>query len=158
MWITIVRHARAGDKRTWDGPDRLRPLDPLGQRHADDLASLLAPYAVRRVISSPTTRCVQTVTPLADAVHVPIELWDELGPDGHSSRIVTCFGHPAFDDSVLCTHGELMRPLLRTDDLRRLVRSTGLRRATLMTKGAAWRLHISDAGRATGLELIAPRA
>jgi phosphohistidine phosphatase SixA len=29
--LLVVRHADAGDKSTWEGPDRLRPLSPSGQ-------------------------------------------------------------------------------------------------------------------------------
>jgi phosphohistidine phosphatase SixA len=30
--LLVVRHADAGDKRTWSGPDALRPLSPTGHR------------------------------------------------------------------------------------------------------------------------------
>jgi phosphohistidine phosphatase SixA len=30
--LLVVRHADAGDKRTWKGPDSLRPLSPTGHR------------------------------------------------------------------------------------------------------------------------------
>ena len=43
-------------------------------------------HEVRRIISSPALRCVQTVQPLADAANVPIELWDELGHDATATR------------------------------------------------------------------------
>jgi phosphohistidine phosphatase SixA len=28
--LLVVRHAEAGDKSTWKGPDALRPLSPSG--------------------------------------------------------------------------------------------------------------------------------
>jgi hypothetical protein len=29
--LLVVRHADAGHKASWDGPDMLRPLSPLGR-------------------------------------------------------------------------------------------------------------------------------
>ena len=91
MRMTIVRHALAREKKSWPGPDLERPLDPTGERQAVGLASLLMKHKVRRIISSPATRCVQTMQPLAEAANVPIELWDELGRDAETTRLMACF-------------------------------------------------------------------
>jgi phosphohistidine phosphatase SixA len=132
MRLTIVRHAYAGDKRRWRGDDLQRPLPPA-------------------------LRCVQTVEPTAGRADVEIETWDELGPQGPGSWIVTtCFGDPAFDDAVLCTHGEVLQPLLQLEDVRRDARRQRLSRRQLLTKGAAWRLHITDEARVTRLVQIVP--
>ena len=96
--------------------------------------------------------------PLADAVGLPVELWSGLGPDAHVSNLLGCFGQPSFDDAVLCTHGELMRPLLRSLDLAKLHRrDRPIDRRRLLTKGSAWRLRISPKGRVVELEHIIPR-
>ena len=157
MRLTIVRHARAGNKRTWAAPDHLRPLDATGVQQALDLAPLLASHKVSRLISSPTARCVQTLQPLADRTGLPIERWSGLAPDADASDLLAGFGHPAFGDAVLCTHGEVMRPLLRILDLERLGRGhRRIDRRRLLTKGSAWRLRISDKGRVIDLEHIIP--
>lgn len=157
MHLTIVRHAYAGEKRAWRGPDLERPLDAVGQQQAIALTPLLQRHAVSRIVSSPALRCHQTVEPLAEAVGVAIETWSDLGPDGFASRIITaCFGDAEFDDAVLCTHGELLQPLLQLEDVRRQVSRRRLARSTLLTKGSAWRLHVTSAGRVTGLTHLLP--
>jgi hypothetical protein len=40
---------------------------------------------------------------LAEAIDLPIELWDGLGPDADSSNLVECFTNPNFARAVLCT-------------------------------------------------------
>ncbi|MDG4767264.1 NUDIX hydrolase [Solwaraspora sp. WMMD406] len=72
--LTLVRHAHAGSRDTWPGPDTARPLDTAGLRQAQALAGLLALTAPRRVLSASPRRCVQTVAPLAEAVDVAIEV------------------------------------------------------------------------------------
>jgi phosphohistidine phosphatase SixA len=155
--LTIVRHARAGAKRDWDGPDEVRPLDILGKAQAAALAPKLAAGTVRRLVSSPALRCVQTLQPLSELLDMPIESWDALAPHAGAAGLRTTLGHPAFDDAVLCTHGEVLRPLLRT--LRRRgvgldgVRLHGRR---LLAKGSAWRVEIAADGTVSLFEHIAP--
>ena len=157
MRLTIVRHARAGSKQEWTEPDNLRPLDARGTQQALDLAPLLSSRRITRLISSPTVRCVQTLQPLAASVDLPIEQWSGLARDADVAGLVAHFGHPSFDDAVLCTHGEVMRPLLRILDLERLDHShRRINRRRLLTKGSAWRLRISDKGRVVDLQHIIP--
>jgi phosphohistidine phosphatase SixA len=54
--LLVVRHADAGDKRSWTGPDRLRPLSPTGCRQAEGLLIRLEDYPIDRILSSPTLR------------------------------------------------------------------------------------------------------
>ena len=126
----------------------MRPLDGFGERQAKALSEVIAERRVARIVSSPAVRCLQSLQPLADLVGVPIARWDVLGPHGQGATIVTeCFANPAFDDAVICTHGELMEPLTRLDDLRRLVRRSDLRSQRLLAKGSAWRLRLGADGR-----------
>ena len=101
-------------------------LDVTGERDAENLVAALTQRPIERLVSSPTTRCIQTLGPLAEAIDLPIELWDGLGPDADFSNLVDCFTNPSFSKAVLCTHGEVMSPLLRTAAFRSLVRETGL--------------------------------
>lgn len=157
MRLTIVRHADAGEKRHWHGPDLERPLDATGHEQVLALTPLLLRHDVGRIVSSPALRCVQTVEPLADAVGVTIETWADLGPDGFASRIITaCFGDGEFDDAVLCTHGELLQPLLQLEDIRRQMSRHRFTRGRLLTKGSAWRLHLTSTGQVTKLVHLLP--
>ena len=65
MQVMLVRHPRAVSKREWAGPDLLRPLDDVGERQAMGLVDTLADTPIRRLVSSPALRCVQTLEPLA---------------------------------------------------------------------------------------------
>jgi phosphohistidine phosphatase SixA len=156
--LTIVRHARAGTKRAWDGDDALRPLDELGRVQAAALAPRLAGAGpVRRLISSPALRCVQTLQPLADVVGLPIERWDALGPHAGAAGVRSTLGHPAFDDVVLCTHGEVLRPLLRTLRRRGVGRDGAqLHGRLLLVKGSAWLVSIAPDGTVSSFEHLTP--
>ena len=158
MHLTIVRHATAGQKREWTAPDTERPLDELGRRQADALATLLRRAPVSRIVSSPAVRCLQTMAPLAKALGSPVEITDDLGPDAFTRRIlVACLEDPTFDDAVLCTHGEQLSPLLAHDDIARLARRNRMKRETLLTKGSAGRLGIDPDGRVTKLTHLLPK-
>lgn len=66
--VELVRHASAGKRGSWNGPDRERPLDDRGRRQAQLLADLLTPGPpLVAFVSSPSVRCVQTIEPLAAA-------------------------------------------------------------------------------------------
>jgi 8-oxo-(d)GTP phosphatase len=105
--LLLVRHAWAGHSDQWDGDDELRPLDDRGREQSQALVSLLAPYEVERILSSPATRCVDTVVPLAGARGLDIEVRDELGVDRmdrDGPGLVRSFaGAPV----VVCGHGGL---------------------------------------------------
>lgn len=156
MRMTIVRHALAREKKSWRGPDLKRPLDPIGERQAAAMALVLMKHKVRRIISSPAIRCVQTMQPLADAADVPIELWDELGRDAKATRLTACFTDLAYRDAVLCTHGEVLHQLLLVDNVRRIARRGRLSSRRLLIKGSAWRLEITTSGRISKLNHLRP--
>jgi phosphohistidine phosphatase SixA len=108
---------------------------------------VLAKPPPRRLISSPATRCIQTLGPTAEAADLPIELWDGLGPDADVSNLILCFTNRYFDRSVLCTHGEVMSPLLDWGTLRTLIRDSGSTRRALLAKGTGWRLRVTPRGK-----------
>lgn len=109
-----------------------------------------------RIISSPATRCIQTLGPTADAMDLEIELWDGLGPDADSSNLVDCLANPSFNRAVLCTHGEVMGPLLELATFRAVMDSAGLSRRTLLTKGSGWRLRVTPKGKVIGFKHLLP--
>jgi 8-oxo-dGTP diphosphatase len=82
----LVRHAAAGSRAKWDGPDEDRPLSDRGRAQAAELVAQLSSYGVTRVVSAPPLRCVATVTPLADALGLPVEVEPLLGDDRWSDR------------------------------------------------------------------------
>jgi 8-oxo-(d)GTP phosphatase len=81
--VLLVRHASAGDRYAWNGPDDLRPLDDVGRRQAARLAQLLPLFGPGRVISADPLRCTQTAQPVADRLGVPLEVEPALSETGY---------------------------------------------------------------------------
>ena len=51
--LFVVRHAKAGSRRDWDGDDSLRPLSKDGRRQADAVAARLARRGCERAVVEP---------------------------------------------------------------------------------------------------------
>ena len=108
MTSVLLRHAAAGDREYWDGDDFHRPLDARGRRQAAELVEILRPLGVRRVVSSPYVRCLETVRPLAVALELPLET-DERLTEGAGASAVELLRE---DGVVCCTHGDIADALL----------------------------------------------
>jgi len=109
--LVVVRHAEALPRKSWSEPDPLRPLTPHGEAHAAAIAPVLASYGVRRLVSSPSTRCVQTLTPTAELTGKQIETAAFLSEEDFAAADIA----PLLDgllserrSAALCTH----RPVL----------------------------------------------
>jgi broad specificity phosphatase PhoE len=136
--IYLLRHAHAGNKRTWRGPDDRRPLSATGRREAAGLVALLRDRPIATILSSPALRCEQTVRPLAEQRGVPVGLDGRLDVD---ARVDDAAGliRPDLDGAVLCSHGELIGQLLG------LLRERGapIDRDARWPKGSTWLLRLS---------------
>jgi phosphohistidine phosphatase SixA len=108
----LVRHAHAGSKHAWSGPDALRPLSEVGHAQAVGLVDRLSDWPVTRILSSPSTRCLQTVAPLAADRGLQIETVEALAVDGDARRVLRMLIVPALATAVLCTHGEVIGAVL----------------------------------------------
>jgi 8-oxo-dGTP diphosphatase len=106
--VYVVRHAHAGPKAGWQGPDLVRPLSAQGCREALGLIERLSSFPLGRVLSSPAVRCRQTVQPLAARRGRPVEPHEALGVDGAAAGVLELLVDPALERAVLCTHGELI--------------------------------------------------
>jgi broad specificity phosphatase PhoE len=111
--VYLVRHADAGSRQTWRGPDDRRPLSEDGRRQARGLVDLLASERFDRVVSSPSLRCVQTVEPLAEARRVAVEE-DARLLEGHDPRDTVSWlqAEASLRSLVACTHGDLVPAVL----------------------------------------------
>lgn len=115
MALLLVRHAHARSRKEWSGDDRSRPLSAHGLKQADGLISIAAGFApVMRVLSSPYLRCVQTVTPLAAARHLELELTKDLAEGQKISDAVKMVRSLAGTDVAVCTHGDVIAEILVT--------------------------------------------
>jgi 8-oxo-dGTP diphosphatase len=109
--IVVLRHAKARSRRTWKPDDRLRPLLKLGEHQSERVVPLLAAYDATRVVSSPSTRCVQTVAPYAESGGREIETRRRLSEEDATRKGVEKVVEELLDGdegAVLCSH----RPVL----------------------------------------------
>jgi 8-oxo-dGTP diphosphatase len=132
--LYLVRHAHAGTKAKWTGPDVARPLSAQGRKEALGLVERLRTRPTGRVLSSPTERCLQTVQPLAGRLGRPVEPSEALGVDGTGPGVVELLCDPALDRAVLCTHGELIGEVF--DELQRA--GLELSAPARWPKGSTW--------------------
>lgn len=79
--LLLVRHAKAGDRSDFDGPDELRPLDRRGREQARRLAALLPAFGPVDLLAADRVRCRQTLEPLADRLGLPVGRAAELGEE-----------------------------------------------------------------------------
>jgi 8-oxo-dGTP diphosphatase len=108
--VVLVRHAHAGTREAWAGPDAARPLDATGLRRAHDLADLLVWFAPERLESAAPYRCVQTLVPFAALVGRPIEIdscFDE-GADPALAAKRLCELGATNRSTVVCSQGGLI--------------------------------------------------
>jgi broad specificity phosphatase PhoE len=139
MSVLLVRHASAGNRKSWTGDDRLRPLDERGRREAEGLVDALAGYHITRVVTSPYVRCHQTVEPLAAARGLQVEERDELAEGASRQEALALLAEPG--TGAFCTHGDVVEMLLGEES----------------PKGSTWILHV-DAGEVVPLEYVGPAA
>jgi broad specificity phosphatase PhoE len=116
MKLYVVRHAHAGSRSAWDGPDDTRPLSRRGRKQADAIADHLAGVGVARLVSSPSVRCVQTLAPLADRLGLRVDADDRLleGADGDQALALLGELANATDGAAaVCSHGDVIPDVLR---------------------------------------------
>ena len=146
MAVFLVRHAKAGDRDEWSGPDDLRPLSKKGRAQAEGLVAQLGPRGVTRILSSPSVRCVQTVEPLGEQIDVKVEEHDALAEGAAVEDAVALVRElaRAGEEAVLCSHGDVIPMLL--DHLERADRLR-LVHEFACAKGSTWILEADDSGR-----------
>ncbi|HJQ07459.1 MAG TPA: NUDIX hydrolase [Nocardioides sp.] len=109
--LVVLRHATARSRSRWSADDRLRPLLSTGSTQAARLVPLIAAYDATHVVSSPSTRCVQTVEPYVATTGFDLDLRRRLSEEDASPNGVARIVEELLADdqgAVLCTH----RPVL----------------------------------------------
>lgn len=138
--LYLVRHAAAGDRGEWEGPDHLRPLTSRGERQAVGIAGELGALPLDRIITSPYVRCRQTVEPLAEKAGLPIEESEALA-EGASVKVARklCL-ELVGTESVLCSHGDVIPALLQW----MVDQGTTLKSAFDCKKGSTWVIEVKS--------------
>jgi 8-oxo-(d)GTP phosphatase len=84
--FAVLRHTKAQERSSWDGPDALRPLDDRGTRDARALVAPFMALTLNRVVSSDAVRCVDSVQPFVDAAGVSLELEPALSEERYQAQ------------------------------------------------------------------------
>jgi 8-oxo-dGTP diphosphatase len=142
--LYLVRHAKAGSRANWHHDDELRPLSKTGRSQAARLDKWLAKATVSRILSSPYVRCVQTVEPVATRHELKVEPMALLA-EGEDPRAVVDLLEELPDDTVLCSHGDIVTGVVE-ELVRRGLDIVG--RADFR-KGALWEIQREDGRRTT---------
>ncbi|MEM8925254.1 MAG: phosphoglycerate mutase family protein [Actinomycetota bacterium] len=107
MRLFLVRHAHAGS-RSAGSHDLYRPLSDDGHRRAQELSTVLAPTRPNRILSSPATRCTQTVAPLAAALGMEIEEQPDLWEGSTIAHVMALLTGQVDATVVACSHGDVI--------------------------------------------------
>lgn len=113
--LILLRHAKATPRTDWTGAEAKRPLLPEGKQQAKRLVSLLGAYSPKRLITSPWTRCDQTIAPFAKTFKRTViyrsqltELSTVLSPRRTKNAVEALFD--SSKSALICSH----RPALPT--------------------------------------------
>ncbi|XVX19735.1 NUDIX hydrolase [Actinomycetota bacterium] len=125
--LVIVRHAKAMPRSAWKGDDWFRPLDEHGADRARAIVPVLAAYGVRRLVTSPSTRCAQTLEPYAAETGLHLRARRGLSEEGYAASPSKPYKHlwktlERGIPTALCSHGPVLPAL--TSQLADLVDSS----------------------------------
>ena len=84
--FVLVRHARAVRRKAWEGDDLERPITASGVERAHQLVPLFGAFGIKRIASSPATRCMSTIEPYAQASGVAIKTYKALTEPSHADK------------------------------------------------------------------------
>jgi 8-oxo-dGTP diphosphatase len=112
--LYVVRHADAGQRSEWKGPDATRPLSHRGERQAAGLVKLIGDSEATRLIASPFRRCVQTLEPLAEHLGLPVEIDERLGEGKGAHGPLDLVDDVGDTTAVFCSHGDVIPDLLES--------------------------------------------
>ncbi|MCG8919452.1 NUDIX hydrolase [Actinokineospora sp. PR83] len=156
--VLLVRHAHAGKKELWAGPDDERPLSKTGERQTRALTRLLPLFHPDRVHAVPKLRCTATVAPLAGLLGLPLTTEPALAEPSHKRHparaaarllaIAAAGGTP-----VVCSQGGVI-----PDVVAELSRGTDVPTDSRCRKGSVWVLSFTKGRkpRLVGAHYLAP--
>jgi len=146
--VYLVRHAKAGERRVWEGDDMARPLSKHGWRQAEAVAKRLADKGATELYSSPYVRCVQTLEPLARRLGTTVHEESRL-LEGEPFEDVLDLLAEVPNGSVLCSHGDIIPDTIEALHRRGMEVQTSAdwrkasvwvlkRKGSRITKGKVW--------------------
>lgn len=146
--IYFVRHAKAGERRVWNGDDVDRPLSKTGWKQSHAVARRLVKNDVTALYSSPYVRCMQTLEPLGDLTGLTVQAEQRLFEDEPFEPVLDLLSEVE-DGAVLCSHGDIIPAVIKALVRRGMHVETPAdwskasvwvlrRKGTRITKGKVW--------------------
>lgn len=113
----IVRHAKAMPRKAWNRADMIRPLTTIGKRRARRMVPILTAYAPERIVTSPSTRCHDTMSPFAQEAIVPLSTKRGFSEEDFDKRPYKVAKHMtnfflAGRSVAICTHGPVLHAVM----------------------------------------------
>jgi len=149
--LLVVRHARAGHRKDFPGPDTQRPLEGAGRTQAAALVAVCRAFGPTTVHAADRVRCTQTVQPLADDLGVAVQVEPTLSEEAYAAdpaagvrraqQVMDAAGTP-----VLCSQGGVIPDLVA-----RWAQAGGIAVPDLRTRKASTWVLSSVAGRVVAL-------
>ncbi len=133
------------------GADALRPITKKGRRQSEAIAGYLKDAGIERIYTSPYTRCVETVEPLAEAIGAKVREHDALaeGPDIDAAYEL-CDELVGYN-AVLCSHGDVIPAVMN----RMMWAGLTLESRFYCSKGSIWEVDL-EGGRFTTARYVPP--
>ena len=140
--LIILRHTKALERGDWDDDDSLRTLSDVGLEQAEFLIEHLRAFSIDEIYTSNYTRCVQTITPLANARSMNITEVPNLNEEVFESdpeRSISFANALKQDEKniLICSHNPVIPTMLRG------ILNTKLKNRELikLEPGDAWIVH-----------------
>lgn len=116
--IVALRHAKAVDGTKWVSSDQDRPLSETGLRQAEAVAPLIAAWRPKKLVSSSSLRCRQTIAPLARLLRKEVTFKDAISQhafdyDAPHLRKIIGKRVKERESSVICSHGPVLPEIVR---------------------------------------------
>jgi 8-oxo-dGTP diphosphatase len=150
--LYLVRHAYAGDRKRWEGPDFLRPLTPKGWRQAEALIERFVGIELERLVSSPYVRCVQSLQPMASDRTLQIEPHDDLAEGTPARPAIDLLESLVGSPMGLCSHGDVIEASVRE----LISRGMRVKGRVAFAKGSIWELRGRKGSIESGRYIAAP--
>lgn len=112
--LYLVRHADAGNREEYTGSDDTqRPLSVRGWKQVKGVTKLLRNRGITRLLSSPYTRCHETLIPLSEALGIEIERHPALAETASAGEVKDLIDEVRTGRVALCTHGNIVPAALQ---------------------------------------------
>jgi len=115
----LLRHAKATPRNEWPKDEANRPLLPFGEEQAKALVPILSAYGIRKVVSSPWSRCANTVMPYVRKKGLKLiergqltEFGNANGPQRTAKTVEKLIATGSA--AVLCSHRPALPTILET--------------------------------------------